>query len=144
MKCQCLVVFAGDPPGDSVSVPMDLWPVGVVFFSSLPSMGVVLFPSFVLGDASGEGGTLFVPLFLFSLLLPLSLLLPISLLSSHSPSFSHSLFLIFLFFPISFSFPFSHSFSFFPSLSSPSPSFLVSRLLFPFPSSSLSLFLSLS
>ena len=47
--------------------------MGVVFFPSLPSMGVMLFPSFVLGDASGEGGTVFVPLFLFSPLLPLSL-----------------------------------------------------------------------
>ena len=133
MKRQALVVFAGDPPGDSVSVSMDLLPVGVVFFSSLPSMGVVLFPSFVLGNASGEGGTLFVPLFLFSPLLPLSL----SLLSSPSPSFSHSLFFLFLFLSISFSFPFAHSFSFFPSLSSHSPSFSVSRPLFLFPSSSL-------
>ena len=94
MKRQGLVVYAGDPPGDSVSVPMDLMPVGVVFFPSLPSMGVMLFPSFVLGTASGEGGTLFVPLFLFSPLLPLSLL------SSPSLSFSHSLFLSF---PLSFS-----------------------------------------
>ena len=139
MKRQGLVVFAGDPPGDSVLVPMDLLPMGVVFFFSLPSMGVMLFPSFALGNAFGEGGTLFVPLFLFSLLLPLSLL------SSHSPSFSHSLFLIFLFFPISLSFPFAHSLPFFPSLSSPSPSFLVSLPLFPSPfSSSLFLFLSLS
>ena len=114
MKRQGLVVFAGDPPRDSVSVPMDLRPVRVMFFPSLPFMGVVLFPSFVLGNASGEGGTLFVPLFLFSPLLHLSLL------SSPSPSFSHSLFLFFLFFPISFSFPFAHSFPFFPSLSSPS------------------------
>ena len=113
--------------------------MGVVFFLSLPSMGVMLFPSFVLGNAFGEGGTLFVPLFLFSHFLPLSLLF------SPSPSFSHSLFLIFLFFPISLSFPFAHSLSFFPSLSSPSPSFLVSLPLFPSPfSSSLFLFLSLS
>ena len=60
MKRQGLVVFAGDPPVDSVSVLMDLLPVGVVFFPSLPFMGVVLFPSFVLGNASGEGGT-FLP-----------------------------------------------------------------------------------
>ena len=71
MKCQGLVVFAGDPPGDSVSVSMDLLLVGVVFFPSLLFMGVVLFPSFVLGNTSGEGGTFLVSLFLFSL--PLSL-----------------------------------------------------------------------
>ena len=130
MKRRGLVAFAGDPPEDFVSVPMDLRPVGVVFFPSLLSMGVVLFPNFVLGNASGEGGTLFVPLFLFSPILPLSLL------SSHSPSFSHSLSLIFLFFLISFSFPFS----FFPSLSSHSPSFSVSRPFFPFPSSLFHLF----
>ena len=124
MKRQGLVVFVGDSPGDSVSVLMDFLPVGVVFFPSLPSMGVVLFPSFVLGNASGEGGTLFVLLF------PFSPLLPISLLSSPSPSFSHSLFLIFLFFPISFSFPFAHSFPPFPSLSSHSPSFSFFHLFF--------------
>ena len=131
MKRQGLVVFAGDLPRDSVSVPMDLLPVGVVFFLSLPSMGVMLFPSFILGDASGEGGTLFVPLF------PFPPLLPLSLLSFPSPSFSHSLFLLFLFFLISFPFPFAHSLPLFPSLSSPSPSFSVSLPLFPFPSSSL-------
>ena len=48
--------------------------MGVVFFSSLPFMRVMLFPSFVLGNASGEGGTLFVPLSLFSILLSLPLL----------------------------------------------------------------------
>ena len=48
-------------------------PVGVVFFLSLSFMGVVLFPSFVLGNASGEGGTFLVPLSLFSILLSLSL-----------------------------------------------------------------------
>ena len=109
MKCQGLVVFAGDPPGDSVLVPMDLLPVGVVFFPSLLFMGVVLFPSFVLGNTSGEGGTFFVSLFLFSppLFLPL--------LSSHSPSFSVSLllFLLFLLLPIFFLFPFTLSLSFF-------------------------------
>ena len=129
MKRQGLVVFEGDPPGDSFSVPMDLLLVGVVFFPSLPSMGVMLFPSFVLGDASREGGTLFVSLF------PFSPLLPLSLLSSSCPSFSHSLFLLFLFFPISFSFPFAHSLPLFPSLSSPSPSFSISLSLFPFLSS---------
>ena len=74
MKRQGLVVFVGDPPGDSVSVPMDLLPVGVVFFPSLPFMGVVLFPSFVLRNTSGEGGTFFVSLFLFSTPLSLPLL----------------------------------------------------------------------
>ena len=70
-------------------------PVGVVFFPSLPFMGVMLFPSFVLGNASGGSGVFLVPLSPFSPLL--------SLLSSPSPSpsFSHSLFLSF-----SFSFPF--------------------------------------
>ena len=45
----------------------------------------MLFPGFVLGNASGEGGTFLVSLSLFSPLLSLSLL------SSHSPSFSVSL-----------------------------------------------------
>ena len=112
MKRRSLVVFAEDPPGDSVSVSMDLLHVGVVFFPSLPFMGVMLFPSFVLRNVSREVGTLLVPLFLFSPLLPLSLL------SSPSPSFSHSFFLIFLIFPISFSFPF-RTLCFFPSLSLP-------------------------
>ena len=41
--------------------------MGVVFFlSCLPFMGVMLFPSFVLGNASGEGGALLVPLSLSS------------------------------------------------------------------------------
>ena len=62
-------------------------PVGVVFFHSLPFMVVMLFPSFVLGNAFGESGVLLVP---FS---PFSPLLSLSLLSSPSPSFSHSLFL---------------------------------------------------
>ena len=51
-KRQSLVVFARHPHGDSVSVLVDLLPVGVVFFPSLPFMGVVLSSSFVLGDAS--------------------------------------------------------------------------------------------
>ena len=85
MKRQGWVVFAGDSPGNSVSVPMDLLPMGVVFFPSLPFMGVVLFPIFVVGDASGEGGTFLVSLSLFSPLLSLPLL------SSPSPSFSVSL-----------------------------------------------------
>ena len=64
-------------------------PVGVVFFLSLPFMGVMLFPSFVLGNASGGSGVLLTP---FS---PFSPLLSLSLLSSPSPSFFHSLFLSF-------------------------------------------------
>ena len=98
MKLRGLFVFAGDPPRDSVSVPIDLLPVGVLFFRSLPSMGVMLFPSFVLGNVSGEAGTLFVPLFLFSPLLPLLLLFQFL--------FLFSLFLLILF-SISFTFPFS-------------------------------------
>ena len=134
MKLRGWVVFAGDPPRDSVSVSMDLLPVGVVFFPSLLSMGVMLFPSFVLGNVSGEGGTRFVPFFQFSPLLPLSLLSsPSPSFSfsspSHSPFLSHSLFLSF-------------------SLPSSSPYFSVSLPLFLFPSSSLFhlffLFISLS
>ena len=63
--------------------------MGVVFFPSFPFMGVMLFPSFVLGNASGESGVLLVPLS------PFSHLLSLSLLSSPSPSLSHSLFLSF-------------------------------------------------
>ena len=48
-------------------------------------MGIMLFPSFVLGNVSGDGDTLFVSLSLFSPLLSLSLL------CSPSPSFSVSL-----------------------------------------------------
>ena len=94
--------------------------MGVVFFPSLPFMGVMLFPSLVLGNASGGGGILFMPLSLFFILLSLPLL------SSPSPSFP-------IFFHISFSlFPFlSHKlfpslfffFSSFLPLSFPSPSF---------------------
>ena len=91
--------------------------MGVVFFPSLPFMGVMLFPSFVLGNASGKGGTFLVPLSLFSILLSLPLL------SSHSPSLSFSLPSFLLFFHISFSlFPFlSHKL--FPSIFSSSPIF---------------------
>ena len=63
--------------------------MGVLFFPSFPFMGVMLFPSFMLGNASGENGVLLVPLS------PFSPLLSLSLLSSPSPSFSHSLFLSF-------------------------------------------------
>ena len=83
-------------------------PVGVVFFPSLPFMGVMLFPSFVLGNASRESDVLLVPLS------PFSPILSLSLLSSPSPSFSQSLFLSF-----SFSLPlllFSSPFLFLPLL----------------------------
>ena len=81
-------------------------PVGVVFFPSLSFMGVVLSPSFVLGDVSGEGGTFLVSLSLFSPLLSLPLL------SSPSHSLSFSLLFFLLFFFISFSlFPFLSPFS---------------------------------
>ena len=103
--------------------------MGVVFFPSLPFMGVMLFPSFVLGNASGEGGTFLIPLSLFSILLSLPLLSSLS----PSPSLSFPSFL--LFFHISFSlFPFlSHKllffFSSFPPLCSFSPLFHLSALL---------------
>ena len=90
-----------------------LLPVGVMFFPSLPFMGVMLFPSFVVGNASRGSSVFLVPLSLFSPLLSLSLL------SSPSSSFSHSLFLSFSFFlPLFlFSSPFllvrTFSFSFF-------------------------------
>ena len=100
--------------------------MGVVFFPSLPFMGVMLFPSFALRNVSGGGDTLLVPPSLFFILLSLPLL------SSPSPSFP-------LFFHISFSpFPFlPHKlftslfffFSFSP-LSFPSPSFHSLFLLF--------------
>ena len=129
MKRQGLVVFSGGPPRDSGSAfgsngPL---PVGVVFFLSFPFMEVMLFPSFVLGNASGESGVLLVPLspfsqllslssffsfsFSFSLSLPLflnlssSLYLSLSLSSpfpSPPPSRSHSFFFPFLFFPFFF------------------------------------------
>ena len=85
--------------------------MGVVFFPSLPFMGVMLFPSFVLGNAFGESDVLLV------LLSPFSPLLSLSLISSPSPSFSHSLFLSFSFpfpfFSFSFSLPFSFALSFY-------------------------------
>ena len=106
--------------------------MGVVFFPSLPFMGVMLFPSFALGNASGEGG---VPLAPFS---PFSVLFSLPLLSSPSPSFSffstsHSSF------SLSFRTNSCHPFllfSSFPSLSFPFPSFLPpsSALSFPSPS----------
>ena len=59
----------------------------VVFFSCFPFMGVMLFPSLVLGNASGESIVLLVPLSPFSPLLSPSFL--------SSPSLNHSLFLSF-------------------------------------------------
>ena len=103
--------------------------MGVVFFPSLPFMGVMLFPSFVLGNASREGGTFLVLLSLFSILLSLPLISSLS----PSPLFSFPSFL--LFFHISFSlFPFlSHKL--FPSLFSSSPLFHLSILLLLFSTS---------
>ena len=57
-------------------------------------MRVMLFPSFVLGNVSGEGGTFLVLLSLFSILLSLPLLSSLS----PSPSFSLPSFLFFFFF----------------------------------------------
>ena len=99
--------------------------MGVVFFPSLPFMGVMLFPSFVLRKVSGEGGTLLVPLSLFSVLLSLHLLLFsfsfFSILYSSLSSF-------FPYFLIPFSFPYAQNlsitfffFSYFPPLSFCSP-----------------------
>ena len=62
--------------------------MGVVFFPSLPFMGVMLFPSFVLGNMSGEGDKFLVSLSLFYVLLSLPLLSSLS----PSPSFSLSSF----------------------------------------------------
>ena len=104
-------------------------PVGIVFFPSLPFMGVVLFPSFALGNASREGGTFLVSLSLFSPLLSLPLLY------SPSPSLSFSLLFFLLFFPISFSlFPFLSPCC--SSLFSSSPLFHLFFLSFTFPFSS--------
>ena len=47
-----LNVSAGGSSEGSGSALLDLL-VGVVFFPSLPFMGVMLFPSFVLGNTSG-------------------------------------------------------------------------------------------
>ena len=91
--------------------------MGVVFFPSLPFMGVMSFPSFVLRNVSREGGTFLVLLSLFYVLLSLpffsslspspSFFLPSFLLFFHI-SFSHFLFL--LFFHICFSFFRTNSF----------------------------------
>ena len=98
-----------------------------MFFPSLPFMGVMLFPSFALGNAYGEGGA---PLAPFS---PFSTLFSLPLLSSHSPSFSlfstsHSSF------SLSFRTNSCHPFLFFSSFPSLSFLFPSSALSFPFPS----------
>ena len=118
--------------------------MGVVFFPSLPFMGVMLFPSFALRNASGEGGTLLMPLSLFSILLSLHLFFfsfSFSFILS-SPPLSFSLPPFLLFFHISFSlFPFlTHKL--FPSLFSSSPLFHLVPFLLLFPSRFPFLFLS--
>ena len=112
-KCQGWVVFAGDPPRDSrmaFGSGCRLL-VEVMFFPSFPFVGVLLFPSFVLGNPFGEGGAFLVSLSLFSPHLSLFIF------SSPSPSFSVSLPLFpfpFLLFSIYFSFPFAFLFLSFP------------------------------
>ena len=89
-----------------------------MFFPSLPFMGVMLFPSFVLGNASGESGASLAPLFPFFFSLPLSLLSSSSFpFFLSSPLFSLPSFL--------FSLNSFHHFS-----SSPLFHFPLSRLLF--------------
>ena len=68
-----------------------LLPVGVVFFISLPFMGVMLFPSFVLGNVSREGGVFLVSPSPFSVLFSLLFFLLLLLLF-------HPFFLKFFFF----------------------------------------------
>ena len=87
--------------------------MGVVFFPSLPFMGVMLFPSFVLGNASGEGDVFLASPSPFSVLLSLpSSFLPLLLFhlffTSHFPFF-------FVFFCLNSFHPFSssHLFHFF-------------------------------
>ena len=101
--------------------------MGVVFFLSLPFMGVMLFPCFVLGNVFGEDGTFLVSLSLFSVLLSLPLLSSLSPSPSFSLSFLSSFLphLILPFFISSFLphliLPLSHKL--FPSLFSSSPLF---------------------
>ena len=93
--------------------------MGVVFFPSLPFMGVMLFPSFTQGNASEGGGTFLVPPSLFFILLSLPLL---SSPSSSFPLFFHISFSLFPFLPHKL-FPFFFFFSSFPPISFPSLSF---------------------
>ena len=91
--------------------------MGVVFFPSLPFMGVMLFPSFWLGNVSGEGGASLALLFLFFFFL-----LFFSLLFSF-------LLLLFSFLPLLFFFPFILPFPLI-SVSLSFPSFCLSPLSF--------------
>ena len=83
-----------------------------MFFPSLPSMGVMLFPSSVLGNAPGENGAslALLSLFLFFFFLLFSFLLPFHVsfsLNSFHPFSSSLLFHFFIFcllFIMSFSF----------------------------------------
>ena len=87
-------------------------PVRVVFFPSLPFMGVMLFPSFWLGNAPGEGDASLALLSLFLILLPplfflYSSLFSLLLLLLFPPFFFFSSFHLFPFFLfLSFSFVF--------------------------------------
>ena len=100
--------------------------MGVVFFPSLPFVGVMLFPSFVLGNVSGEGGIFFVPLSIFCSSFSSSPFVSFSfsfVLSSIISSFFPHLILPFFvssFLPHLF-FPLPHKL--FPSLFSSSPLF---------------------
>ena len=105
MDRRSLVAFAGDPSEDLGSLPH----VGVVFFPRLPFMGVMLFPSFRLGNASGDGGASLALLSLFFILL----LPPLFFLSSFLFSLSSSLFSFFLLFNLFFHVSFSPFFVFF-------------------------------
>ena len=124
--------------------------MGVVFFPSLPFVGVMLFPSFRLGNAPGEGGAslALLSLFLVFLLPSFSSLLFsfLPLFSSFLPQLSHLLLFFFflsfssvpIFFPLFFSpyhTPLFFLNSFHPFSSSP---------LFHFPLSCLLLILSIS
>ena len=93
--------------------------MGVGFFPSLPFMGVMLFPSFVLGNVFWRGrcvSCISFSIFCFSF----SSSFPSPLLHLHL--FFHLSFSLSLSFRINFFHPF-FSFSSFPPLSSPSPSF---------------------
>ena len=68
-------------------------PVGVVFFPNIPFMGVMLFPSFVLCNASGGSGAFLVPLFPFFFLFFLFIFFILLLFPTLSSSLSHYLFL---------------------------------------------------
>ena len=74
--------------------------MGVVFFLSLPFMGVMLFPSFRLGNVPREGGASLALLSLFFiLLLPSLFFLSSSFFSLSSSLFSHFSFLPHKLFP---------------------------------------------